>query len=213
MIPYPQEEGKRTLVPYFALYGQDKYNPNKKILLVELIEKSGEDPVEYILKNFIFPVIQCFITVLTEHGFYLELHGQNTLFEMDDQGKIHRLVFRDLDLKVDRSTREEKGLSLEGLDECMLLNGPTEHRPFGAEASIKYDRATGILLFDRLAAVMKINYGVEPETLKSRCRAFFLERFPQYHRYFSEKAYFLTGVEIKRNLIEIKEFTPEWRPS
>ena len=212
MTPYPDDGKKKTTIPYFALYGKDKFDLEKRVLLAEIIDRSKEDPIEFVLTKFMFPLIKCWIELLTTQGLLLEPHGQNALFELDEEMNVHRFIFRDLDLKVDVPTRTRLGLSIDNLHPYLLVRGPTEHRPFGSEASLKYDRTAGKFVFDRLAAEMEKYYGTPPEALKERCRAFFLDRFPHYREYFSELAYLVTGVEIERNFIEVATFTPEWRP-
>ena len=215
MTPYPylKEAEKRVLVPYFSLYGKDKYHPQKKILLAELIDRSGEDPAEFTLQRLMFPLIDCWITLLTKHGLILEPHGQNALFELDDEMRVHRFIFRDLDLKVHKPTRVRLGLTIENLHPYMVIGEPTPHRPKGSEISLKYDRTIGEILFDRIALELEQLYGVPPDLLKERCKTHFVEKFPQYKEYFPEVAYRVTGVEIERNLIEVAEFAPQWRPA
>ena len=94
LIPHPFIPGShnRLMIPLFALYSKDKMNPDKKPILCDLIEASGEDPKSFIQEKILFPILRVWAEVYQKTGIILESHGQNTLFEVDEKGMPCRVV-------------------------------------------------------------------------------------------------------------------------
>jgi siderophore synthetase component len=105
MQPFPKVDEDRQLVPGFALYGSDLLKREKVPLLFELIDQA--DPCGDILENIMLPIIRHWITCFQHFGFLLEPHGQNTLFEIDRDRRIRRVVHRDLSVGIDMRRRRE----------------------------------------------------------------------------------------------------------
>jgi len=94
MKPYPYATQKRYLVPLFSLYSHDKYDDRLDPLLVSLIRanvkeiEDRESVLQYALDNVFYPMIDNWIDVVENTGVLMELHGQNTLVEIDEEGRI-----------------------------------------------------------------------------------------------------------------------------
>ena len=86
--PRPFVEGKRFLIPYFALYGGDLKSPDDQPLLVQLIERLQADPQPFVIDEIMVPVLECWAKVVQERGILLESHAQNVLLEIDDDFRL-----------------------------------------------------------------------------------------------------------------------------
>jgi hypothetical protein len=86
MQPFPIVEDERNLIPGFSLYGKDFFDPEQTPLLFDLI--GDRDPLEFVLKNIMFPIIRHWVECFLNFGYLLEPHGQNVLFEIGKDRKI-----------------------------------------------------------------------------------------------------------------------------
>ncbi|MFW2366808.1 MAG: IucA/IucC family protein, partial [Desulforhopalus sp.] len=94
MRPLPAISGQRYYIPGFALYGRDFSDPDKELLLWDLI--GAAEPLEFVLENLMFPIIRHWVQCYQAFGFMLEPHGQNVLLELDSKFRVTRIVHRDL---------------------------------------------------------------------------------------------------------------------
>lgn len=206
--PRPHQIEKNFLIPLFALYSQDVNALNDPSLLFQLIHQLNEDPLTFVLNHIMKPIIQKWCSAVTERGILLEFHGQNTLLEMDEKFYPNRIVYRDLDVYVDREIRKEKGLHL-NFPESYLID--PERRQ--ALYSLNYDSFIGHHLFDYLASFLKKIYGIDVHLLQNHCKEYFNLCFPHSHLYFSNKVFYYSDEilpENKYKLIEMNKI-PTWR--
>ncbi len=84
MTPFPRTPQTVSLVPGFALYGQDYFAPATPLLLFDLI--GDGDPVAWVLDNIMRPIIHHWVTCFLHFGYLLEPHSQNVIFEIDPHG-------------------------------------------------------------------------------------------------------------------------------
>ena len=185
LTPYPQSVAEIRLVPGFALYGADRFDPGARPLLLELI--ADDHRVERVLETIFFPVIRHWIQLFLTLGFILEPHGQNALLEVDGRGRILRIVHRDLSLGIDMRRRRDLGLPDAG------LNGYNRMET-GDFASIAYDMFMGGHFFQRIVETLgRDDPSVRPGAIHGACREEFCRLFPEHRdylpgtvRYFSE---------------------------
>ena len=78
MTPYPPVGQRRDLIPGFALYGRDYFDPDVHLLLFDLI--GDRDPLAFVLESIMLPIIRHWVSCFRYFGFLLEPHGQNVLF-------------------------------------------------------------------------------------------------------------------------------------
>jgi hypothetical protein len=214
LTPRPYVRGQRRLIPCFAMYGKDCHHPDEPPLLVKLIERSGQKPMDYVLNNVMFPIIECFLTAFKERGILMESHGQNTLLEVDEAFNITRVVHRDFDEEVDAQVRRRLGLSMDGFMASQVADGPTADEPKGAPHSVIFDKSVGKLHLDYLAKTMQEYYGIPPEQLQRKCQAFFARCMPDHERYFSSEIYVYSDKPTTQNVYPLVGTgqTPVWRP-
>ncbi len=112
--PYPPVEDTRVLMPYHSLYAYDPREPEDEPLLVQIVKLHGNrHPLEYFVSEIIGPVLEAWTLLISVRGLLPELHGQNTLAEIDANLKLRRAVHRDFQgIYNDSRTRLALGLSL-----------------------------------------------------------------------------------------------------
>ena len=206
MIPFPRHADRGSLVPGFALYGEDYYDPTTPLLLFDLIGE--QDPLRSVLDNIMLPIVRHWIGCFLQFGFMLEPHGQNVLFEMNKDNSVRRIVNRDLSVGIDIRRRREIGLP----DNRLNNYNRTEHFAFH---SLTYDRFMGRHFFDRIVAACQSKYpNLSKERFTQPCREEFARLLPEYHDYFPEMVWYFSE---KRDRFNKPFYTdtgaaPEWRP-
>jgi len=203
----PMLDEKRFLIPLFALYSRDLKKSRDLPLIIQLIELHEQDPVKFTLEYIMKPIIKIWCLSLKEAGFLFEMHGENTLLELNDQRFPVRIVYRDLDIDIDIEMREKLGLH---------INFPkTRHITYEREKtySLIYDGFIGHHLFDYITEVLQEYYEIDPRVFQKECRETFHEYFPDADKYFSDKIYYYAsdlGPDNKYKLIPTKD-KPKWR--
>ncbi|TCS38849.1 IucA/IucC family protein [Reinekea marinisedimentorum] len=206
MAPFPKVREQRSLVPGFALYGEDCNTEGEAPLLVSLIADS--EPVGYVLENIMLPIIRHWLECFKAFGYMLEPHGQNVLLELDTNNTITRIVHRDLSVGIDLRRRAELNLSNEKLNDYNRMED-------SAFQSITFDKFIGGHFFDRLVQCCLENYnGITESDFTEPCRAEFAKVFPEYRSYFPETVWYYSEQRDQYNkpLNEDTGETPKWRP-
>ncbi len=206
MLPFPHLLEQRILLPGFALYGKNFFDPGKPPLLFELI--GSDDPLVFIVDNIMLPIIRHWVDCFLHFGYMLEPHGQNVLFELDPFGGIQRIVHRDLSVGIDMRRRRQIGLSQENLNNYNRMES-------GEFNSITYDMFMGSHFFDAIAGCCIERYPeLSLEDFRSPCRKLFAEVFPNYKEFFPETVYYFSEKRDQFNKPLYKDTgkTPDWRP-
>lgn len=96
VAPYPPALDKRIMLPYHSLYATDPYSLNDQPLLSQIVLLyGGGDKIEYFVSEIVGPVLEAWILLVSKRGLLPELHGQNTLLELDMAFRPRRAVHRD----------------------------------------------------------------------------------------------------------------------
>lgn len=207
MCPFPKVEQPRTLVPGFALYGEDFHHPGQTPLLIELI--GSQEPVQYVLEKILKPIIRHWLDCFRHFGFLLEPHGQNVLLELDGAYQIKRIVHRDLSVGIDMRLRRLKGLP----------DGPLNHynrMEQSAFHSICFDRFMGSHFFDRIIQTCLEHYpGVCESDFTQPCQALVAQYFPEYQAHFPNTVWYFSEARDQYNkpLYQNTGQAPKWRPN
>ncbi len=206
MLPFPQVLEQRILLPGFALYGKNFFDPEKPALLFELI--GSNDPLVFILENVMLPIIRHWVDCFLHFGYMLEPHGQNVLFELDPSGGIQRIVHRDLSVGIDMRRRRQIGLSQDNLNNYNRMES-------GEFNSITYDMFMGSHFFDAIVGCCLARYPeLSPEDFRSPCRKLFAGAFPNHREFLPETVHYFSEERDKYNKPLYKDTgkTPDWRP-
>lgn len=156
--PFPHTQEMRMLVPYHALYASDPNAPLDKPLLVQLVElHSAGDPLTYFVTEIIGPLLESWVTLVSQRGLLPELHGQNALAEIDDQFRLRRVVHRDFQgTYSDSRIRINKGLTLFAKHVAGSEPGTT----IESQYSHVFDGMIGSYLVARLSKVFCLHFGI-----------------------------------------------------
>ncbi|AEY02033.1 siderophore synthetase component-like protein [Oceanimonas sp. GK1] len=206
MTPYPERAGNRSLLPGFALYGQDFFNPAMPPLLFELI--GDREPLSFVLQQILFPVIRHWVQAFRHFGYLLEPHGQNVLLEIDSDGNIPRIVHRDLSVGIDMRRRRDLGLGSDHLNGYNRMESNEFH-------SITYDKFMGSHFFDRIVAACTERYpSLVRADFTGPCREEFAHCFPDHARYLPPRVWYFSELRDRFNkpLYQDTGQRPEWRP-
>lgn len=203
----PQVENKRFLIPLFALYSRDLNDSSDLPLIIQLIELHQAEPLNFTLEYIMKPIITIWCTFLRQAGFLFEMHGENTLLELDENFLPSRIIYRDLDIDIDIEMRNKLSLHTEFPKTKHITN---EHEK---TYSLAYDGFIGHHLFDYMSEELQKYYGVSPRALQKKCQEHFYNNFPDADKYFKNQVYYYAkelGLDDKYPLVATKN-KPKWR--
>ncbi len=193
MTPFPRTPQTVSLVPGFALYGQDYFAPATPLLLFDLI--GDGDPVAWVLDNIMRPIIHHWVS-------------QNVIFEIDPHGAVLRVIHRDLSVGIDMRRRRDLGLSDNHLNAHNRMETDRFH-------SITYDCFMGNHFFDRIVGACCETYPeIVPEDFMRPCRQAFARLFPDHQRYLPPTVWYFSEQRDRFNkpLYQDTGVLPRWRP-
>jgi siderophore synthetase component len=204
--PYPAPAERGHLVPGFALFGQDFFEPNQDSLVFALMAE--RDPAEYLVEQILLPIVRHWVGCFLDFGFLLEPHGQNVLLEIAPDGSVQRIVHRDLNLGIDNRRRRDLGLPVGGSNTYNQMES-------GEFASITYDKFMGGHFFDHLVAVVRTRSpGLALADLREACKEEFLRLFPEHERYLPRTVRYFSEDRDRFGKPTFTDTgrTPDWRP-
>ncbi len=204
--PFPASSSEASLVPGFALYGRDYFDPQASPLLWMLMGES--DPASFVLESVFLPVIRHWVTCFLETGFILEPHGQNVLLEVDREGKVRRIVHRDMNVGIDMRRRRELEAPDFGDNTYNLMET-------GEFASIAFDKFMGHHFFHRVVLALCQRFPqLRPEDLQEPCREEFARLFPDHRRYLPRTVRYFSEERdaFGKPLFQDTGTEPVWRP-
>lgn len=164
-------------VPLFALYGDDVRAPDDPTLLEQLVAASGEDPVTWVTRRLITPVVALWADTLRRTGCALEPHGQNTLLRFSADGRTTALAYRDCAVYVDPAMRRARGLT-RALPPRNVL-GHDIRIPRARVLSLVYDSFLGHHTLAYVARLLRDRYGVDEQALAAHARTVAAETLPE----------------------------------
>ena len=210
MAPFPhigmENGGGPTLIPGFALYGEDYFATEAPLLLFQLIQK--REPVRYVLEHIMLPIIRHWVDAFLHFGYLLEPHGQNVIFELDRALTIRRIVHRDLSVGIDMRRRRDVGLKSDNLNPYNQMERPEFH-------SITYDRFMGTHFFDRIVMACQEHYpNLKKEEFTEPCKREFERIFPDHQTYLPKHVWYFSEKrdQFNKPLYQNTGKKPEWRP-
>ena len=206
MKPFPLVDDRRYLIPGFALYGKDFFDPDKTLLLFDII--GDKDPKAFVLDNIMLPIIRHWVECFQHFGYLLEPHGQNVLLEVGDNLEIKRIVHRDLSLGIDMRRRRDIHLAEGNLNAYNRM----ESNEF---LSIAYDKFMGGHFFERIVACCREKYpDLKAEDFRKPCRDEFARIFPDSTAYFPKTIWYFSEArdQFNKPLFQDTGKAPAWRP-
>jgi len=212
IVPRPLVDDTRTLVPYFSLYANDIRNPEDRALLSQLIDLHSTKGQElaYFTEVILGKIIRNWTTLARDYGILPELHGQNTLLELNDNLEPERIVYRDFQgTYVDAKIREEKGLKLPFTKH---LAGEESGTDRAKQFSHIYDHNVGHLLLERLTNTFIRDYPqYKYEQVTSEVATMFNSLFPEAKDIFPKETYKVGKVVNNEVVMEKTHDNPMFR--
>lgn len=153
------------LLPMFSIYsptpaGSDLWGT----LLVQILSKNnlpGEELTETFIRTIVSPYMKNWFWAIREKGIILEPHGQNTLIELDQNGRIVRFLYRDFQgLRVIAPIRHAK--QLKQLERHVLTN----EEEIMKSLSLVYDLYISDYLFRNLVKALSQQCEVDIDLLR-----------------------------------------------
>ncbi len=190
IIPRPFAKDSRTLVPYFSLYANDLKNPDDDPILIQLIQKNavkGKE-FEFFTNEVIGKIVRTWTYFASRYGLLLELHGQNTLLEIDENLKPQRIVHRDFQsIYLDKEVRDAQSMETPFTKH---LAGQEQGTMKSTQYSIAYDHQVGDYLIDRLSKTFRAYYPQYTfDDVANRVKDMFREGFGNPLRVFPPETY------------------------
>jgi hypothetical protein len=161
-------------VPLFALYADDIVRPDHPSLLDQLVARfAGSDPVAYVGKHVVEPMVRCWLDAVRRTGCIPEMHGQNTLFSFSPERAETAIVYRDCGIYVDPVVRAAAGLPA-FLPRVNVLGA--DIAADGVEVrSLAYDSFMGHHVLDRIAMLVQRRFRIPAEPLLGVARKAFAQ--------------------------------------
>ena len=210
--PHPTVSEKRTLIPFFSLYSQDPTDPDTKPLLIQLIEKAQEKPLNYFINNIITPFLANWIWCAQTRGLLLESHCQNTLLEINDQYKPTRIVYRDFQsIMVDPEPRLKNNLPT--YFKKHIIGGKEDPFSREQEYSLVYDHFVAAYVFPYFTSCLQEHAGIPEQETREAIKKTFQKLLPNQEHTFPKTVFTLTDRLLENNQIEVKNTheLPEYR--
>lgn len=202
-------------IPLFCLWSKDRRCADDAEFLVQLIERAGADPLEFLLREIAAKIIWIFLYFAFRFGVLLEMHGQNVLVEFDRRsGRIAKIVIQDMEsVKTDYAYQRRLGLDAE-LFKPVSNNANDDEQAW----SLSFDHRIGAQVFGKIALVFERSFGISRAKLQDRIREVFervcrelnvdpLSKLPRYYSWHQR-----TGKVFADKATEYEKRTlPLWR--
>ena len=160
----------RFLIPMFSLYSYDLRNPSDELLIKQLSEKNGLS-VEEILRWILEKIVSFWFKSFLEKGLLLEMHGQNTLLEIDNSFNLKRVIVRDFtSTRIDKNIRNKNRLDINYRKKIIGKNSFFSRKK---ELSLVYDFLISHHFLSPLINVCSSKYNIDTGKLEEFVRNIF----------------------------------------
>lgn len=177
-------------IPWFSLFSIDKKNPNDPSILEQWVEsKAGKNinkAREYVFKNFLEPVIDCYTFLSTKVGVVSDYNAQNLLVIPDENDNVDRIAFRDLhSFYLDSEIRIKNNLPLD----CQRKINTQSDDPKDAKysyslRSLYFDHKFSDYLLEPIIKSFCKSFGDNPNFLTKMTKEYLLSTFDNIREYF-----------------------------
>lgn len=187
------------VLPWFAMASVDRLAPTDAPLLVQLVQSSDSMPTT--VEKVIEPVLNAFLWLALAQGLIPEAHGQNLLVEVSNEGRVVRVIFRDLlDFVVDDTIRESMGRSF--VEGARTFSDP--HDLLGRWRSWAFDfKLSEYALLPVMQCIARAHH-VPLGAVQVECKRHVLKLFAEFG--WDASAYFSRGDEVSY----IGQEVPAW---
>lgn len=92
----PKDIANLHLIPAFSMFSNDRQSEKDACLLAQILEIK-DNPLEYLLTECCFPLVDIFFMCVSQEGLIPEMHSQNILFAFDDSWELKKIILRDFE--------------------------------------------------------------------------------------------------------------------
>jgi len=201
--PRPLVDEERYIVPFFSLYSKDP-NTNDDPLLVQMIKRSNEQPLDYFVNKIVQPFLEVWTFFARERGILLENHCQNTLLEVNKNYEPARIVCRDFQSNmIDTKNRAANNLHIPFKKH--LIGGENDPFPVEQEYSIVYDHLVASYGFPYFTNCLEEYFDILERTTEKAIREKFRELFPNQYDYFPRTEYTFADKIFEDNEVVLED--------
>ncbi len=190
VLARPRLSVPTIMIPYFSLYAPDLRQPSDLPLLIQLLQRNAgpRDALPYFVEQILGRIVLVWSRIASRYGLLLELHGQNTLLEVDADLQPRRLVYRDLQSTyVDEKVRMMCGLDMPFLKHIVGQESGTD---VPTQYSVVYDHEIGDFLLNRMICTFRKYYpDFTFEDVAAKIRTIFRSEFPDWRSKFPAETY------------------------
>jgi len=170
--PYPYREGA-YLIPFFALFSSDLKAPDDPMLLVQLINSSRKDPLEFTLMNLVVPLLRYFSFQACALGLLPEYNAQNILIDWNPVDNAIRIVHRDM-TGTFKDFKQRRILGLHcNMNRYHSTDYDEDQEDCFRRRSFAYDFKLGEYVFAELENILLTDFGISSERLRQAIKSCF----------------------------------------
>lgn len=157
------------LIPGFSMFSKDQLSPEDTSIIFQLLY-SQDNPIDYLLTQFCYPLIDIFFMCVLNEGLIPEMHSQNILFAFDKNWDVKRIILRDFEsIDKDISIREELGKCIDFLEfpyKCISSSDSNYRKRY----SFMYDHKLCEYLLDPLIQSATIYLNINSDIIKKKIK-------------------------------------------
>lgn len=172
----------KYVIPVFSLFGKDILAKRDKPLLQQIIKHIGANPTDYVLKQLIFPMIECYFNLIKNSGIQPEWHAQNLLVGFTKDFNPVKFIMRDLEsMDKDLTFMEQHNIKAKFESypfKCIFK----EQWNYQRKHSFMYDYKFGEYIIQPLLNFLKKSYKIETLPLHQQIKLHskkFIADFPK----------------------------------
>lgn len=169
----------RYMIPGFSLFSTDRDCPEDELLLLQLLDENSHisSDMDYLLKQFCYPLIDVFFDCVMLEGIVPEMHSQNVLFGFDDDWNVKSIIIRDLESHDKDITLMHRLGKTEKLDSCPFKCIDVSQPNYAIKHSFMFDHKLGEYLIAELITVASKGNKQLSEQLCSTVKQYVLQKY------------------------------------
>lgn len=199
------------LIPFFSLTSSDELNSKDEPILFQLIKKSRELPEMFFIDKILKPFIESWTDVVQKTGILLEMHGQNTLLEIDNDFLPKKIIYRDFQsLVVDPKIREDNNFEIPFSKHIIGRDGFCREKEF----ALTYDYLIFHHLISPIVEAFSKEYNKKTNVIYLELKKILMNSFPKYREFFPKKGSYQFANQTfgdNKTVLKKVDFCMEWR--
>ncbi|UTA67547.1 IucA/IucC family protein [Emticicia sp. 21SJ11W-3] len=210
------EEFSHFMLPSFSLFSMDRLNIHHFPILKQIIDKFNYEPEQYALEKIIYPLIECYFSVVINLGLQPELNSQNLLLGFNKDFSKCSFVIRDLEsVDKDLTLMRLKDIKFNFLSYPYKCIESTQFN-YSIKHSFMYDFKLGESILEPIINLINQYYNIDKLRLQLKIKEYskqFIKQLPKDF-YPRNKWYVFDKVLVDQTKIDrpyIECSTPKFR--